>query len=250
MLRLTYVQRSAAGGSAEARYRAVASRWRQRVLAPYRWLFILVGGVPVAIVIARPSHSLLDWVCGLVLGASITMWIALADTPPAYIENWRMGADAEKRTARALAPLRRAGWQLAHDLQTERGNRDHIAIGPGGVFLLDTKCRDGVLKVEGDVVHVEREDDPDASYELHRLAPSIRGAARQLKKELDGHGTYVGWVQAVVVVWANFPQRVVEGDRVSFVHGDELADWLTSRPASPRAAQIARVGEIIANDAL
>jgi hypothetical protein len=30
------------------------------------------------------------------------------------------------------------------------------------------------------------------------------------------------WVQRGVVVWISFPQRVVAGDRVVFVHGSEL----------------------------
>lgn len=36
----------------------------------------------------------------------------------------------------------------------------------------------------------------------------------------------VGWVHSAVVLWAEFPARVVEGDRVTFLHGEELATWL------------------------
>jgi hypothetical protein len=38
-------------------------------------------------------------------------------------------------------------------------------------------------------------------------------------------------MQVVVVVWSSFPQRVVAGDRVVFVHGNELVQWLRSQPA-------------------
>ena len=30
-------------------------------------------------------------------------------------------------------------------------------------------------------------------------------------------------------MWAPFPQRVVESNRIVYVHGDELAGWLASR---------------------
>lgn len=37
------------------------------------------------------------------------------------------------------------------------------------------------------------------------------------------------WVTAVVVLWSPFPARVVEGNQIVFVHGDELARWLRAR---------------------
>jgi hypothetical protein len=33
-----------------------------------------------------------------------------------------------------------------------------------------------------------------------------------------------------VVFWSPFDARLVDGDKITFVHGDELAGWLRSRP--------------------
>ena len=49
------------------------------------------------------------------------------------------------------------------------------------------------------------------------------------------------WVTPVMVLWADFPQRVHE-ERCAYVHGDELLTWLRSRPqviAPSRVTQVA-----------
>ncbi len=40
-----------------------------------------------------------------------------------------------------LDALAADGWLTVHDVRTGRGNIDHIAIGPGGVFAIETKCK-------------------------------------------------------------------------------------------------------------
>jgi hypothetical protein len=50
-------------------------------------------------------------------------------------------------------------------------------------------------------------------------------------------------VSAVVVWWSPFEQRIAEGDRIAWVHGDELAAWLRQQP--PKLDQIVR-NEIVA----
>jgi Nuclease-related domain len=40
-----------------------------------------------------------------------------------------------------LAALERQGWAVLHDLAVprSRANIDHLVIGPGGVFVIDSK---------------------------------------------------------------------------------------------------------------
>ena len=35
-----------------------------------------------------------------------------------------------------------------------------------------------------------------------------------------------------MVIWSDFPQQLVEGDRITFVHGERLVPWLTQQQAS------------------
>ena len=59
--------------------------------------------------------------------------------------NYLLGYLGERAVAEALAPLLVQGYHLFHDLPAEAGNRkfniDHIAVGPTGVFVIETKTR-------------------------------------------------------------------------------------------------------------
>ncbi len=50
------------------------------------------------------------------------------------------GLEGEERTARELRRLRRLGWRVVHNLQFAYGDVDHIAIGPGGVAVIESKA--------------------------------------------------------------------------------------------------------------
>jgi hypothetical protein len=56
----------------------------------------------------------------------------------------------ERRTARLLSPLERHGWAVLHDLALpgSRANLDHLMIGPGGVFVIDSKQYRGRLQLD------------------------------------------------------------------------------------------------------
>jgi hypothetical protein len=63
---------------------------------------------------------------------------------------WRRGAAGERRTARLLNQLERQGWVVLHDLAIpgSRANLDHLVIGPGGVFVVDSKLYRGRLRLD------------------------------------------------------------------------------------------------------
>jgi hypothetical protein len=74
-------------------------------------------------------------------------------------EAYERGADGEQRTAAALAMLPASGWLVLHDVRWPGrafANIDHIVLGPGGIFVNDSKAwtgrvevRDGVLRQNG-----------------------------------------------------------------------------------------------------
>jgi hypothetical protein len=68
----------------------------------------------------------------------------------AHEENWRKGSEGEERAARRLdALLHGRGVLLVHDrrMPGSRANIDHLAIGPGGVTVIDTKRVKGTVRV-------------------------------------------------------------------------------------------------------
>jgi hypothetical protein len=54
-------------------------------------------------------------------------------------QRWRVGQRSERIVQRRLRGLARRGWVIAHDVDRFRGNVDHLAIGPRGVFAIETK---------------------------------------------------------------------------------------------------------------
>jgi hypothetical protein len=71
----------------------------------------------------------------------------------------------------------------------------------------------------------------------------MKGAAAALADDLHRATTHTAWVTPVVVIWAPFEQRSLDDHGVSWVHGDELRDWLADQPlklADGRRGQLAQ----------
>lgn len=239
-----------AGRGARAKYDEVSGRWRKRVFKRVRWVFVGLA-VPLIVGTGLAQHRMWIWLFGVALGALMAVYIALRDSPPGYIENWRTGFEGERRTARVLAPLRRDGYVLLHDLvdrrtggQDRKGNIDHVVVSRGGVFLLDSKWLGGEASIDADVVHVQRRDDDDDSYDLHKLACGMRGRAVRLQGDI-AQQTGVEWVQPVVVFWNRFEAEVDKGNNIVFVHGDHLVEWLREQKPTMTTERVAHVAACI-----
>jgi hypothetical protein len=60
---------------------------------------------------------------------------------PTEADSWRVGAVGERIVAGELARLSRYGWRVLHSIPLPQINADidHLLIGPGGVFTINTK---------------------------------------------------------------------------------------------------------------
>lgn len=102
-------------------------------------------------------------------------------------ELWERGAAGEAATARALAALPLNRWTVLHDVRwpgRRFANIDHVVVGPGGVFVIDSKnwsgrveVRDGVLRQNG--YRREREVAAAADSGL-AVAKAVRGLGPRL----------------------------------------------------------------------
>jgi len=137
------------GGSAQAKWRQLrAAEWAVWTRSlPWRVATILAigsGGGVLGSLLAPPL--------GLVLGglaAIVATWVLRFRPSPDAVA-WRRGAAGERRTARLLDPLARHGWAVLHDLAIpgSQANLDHLVIGPGGVFVIDSKQYRGRLQLD------------------------------------------------------------------------------------------------------
>jgi hypothetical protein len=112
------------------------------------------------------------------------MWVAFRETPPRYVEQWRDGAEGERKTEKALQPLEKAGWTVVHDIQQRYGNYDHVAVGPNGVYLLDSKNLEGVVEIKNAMPHLNRLHDPEARNVLEQIRPQALAAAAAIKEAI------------------------------------------------------------------
>jgi hypothetical protein len=64
------------------------------------------------------------------------------------IGRWARGARGERQVGAILERLSAAGWQALRDVSLGRGNIDHVLVGPGGIFTIETKSQRGRLRLE------------------------------------------------------------------------------------------------------
>ncbi len=85
------------------------------------------------------------------LGALGGFLARVIDEPPSTT-SWRQGAIGERHTAQRLAKhLEGSGVRLLHDRRVPRhgqANIDHIAVGPAGVLVIDSKSHRGKVKTD------------------------------------------------------------------------------------------------------
>lgn len=104
---------------------------------------------------------------------------------------YSQGAEGERLVAQTLGFLERYGWVALHDVHwpgRPQANIDHIAVGPGGVVVIDAKnwtgdvaIRDGVLRQNGFSRARETTAAADATSAVtSRLAPQHRTATHAL----------------------------------------------------------------------
>jgi Nuclease-related domain len=212
------------GGSAQA-------RWRRLRLAEWAaWIRTLPWRVAATLGIGAGAglvSGLLAIRLGLVLGglAAVAAGWGLRFRPSPDAVAWRRGVAGERRTAQLLGQLERHGWAVLHDLAVPRSqaNIDHLVIGPGGVFVIDSKQYRG-----------RRQLDPSGRlwHGRYPLAPTLRAVeyeADQAARVLPDPGMAV--VPIVAVHGARVPWGKVVSDGVPVLAARRLPSMLRALPA-------------------
>jgi hypothetical protein len=189
--------------------RVLRLRYLRRML-PMAWMPVVAGlcfSAPVVLLL----HGTVQWVLLGVIASSM-VWIQLACLIAfAGAGNLVIGRQAERSTADVLRHMRRQGWSVMHNASLGRGRDiDHVAIGPSGVLVIETKWRRDLT-------------DQDLEWAAVQVRQSQREVHGVLRAHLDGAP-----VVPLVVVWgptdpAELPDYVAG---VSVVHGQQLAGWL------------------------
>jgi len=234
-----------AGEGAARKYEELTQAWLRRNRGRFLILAAVFAPLVIGANLAAARWSSLRWSAGLVTGMVVAMFVIARMSPPPWIENWQDGAIGEQWTGRALRELESQGWRIFHDLAATHGNIDHVVVGPGGVFLLDSKRWRGSVTIEEDSAVVRRVEAPDLYWRFTSTA-HVKALAAEVSQAIRARTRATVWVTPVIVVWGEFAQ-VVGGDTVKFVHGDALARWLQDQPACIAPGRVEQIAEAVAS---
>ncbi len=163
---------------------------------------------------------------------------------PASVQAWRQGAEGEIATARALAwRLHRSDVVLLHDRRIPgrgRANIDHIAIGPGGVTVIDSKSSRGTVQLGSAGINQRHRvlliNGRDRTSQLNALERQITRVAAALRR----HG--VGDVGVLGALCFPFMRR-------SWLHASRARDGLITFDDPAHIAKLAnRPGRLLPTD--
>jgi Nuclease-related domain len=160
--------------------------------------------------------------------APMRTWLARLSGAHTEERAWRIGAHGEKLVAERLISLRRRdpSWGFLHAIPVgERGSDiDHLVVGPGGVFTLNTKNHPGGrIWVGGEAAMVNGHRVPyvrNSRYEARRAGRLLSRAA----------GMQVAVVPLVVFVGLPDITVATAPDGVHILRARSLVDWLLRQP--------------------
>ncbi|MEX0789259.1 MAG: nuclease-related domain-containing protein [Actinomycetota bacterium] len=125
-----------------------------------------------------------------------------------WLESWRIGAEGEQKTASHLTGLEQAGFIVRHDRRVPGygGNVDHIAIGPTGVWVIETKSYRGRVEVHGDRLEVNGQRRDGTVDQVYKEAIAVQIAlgdrlsslAVTVVPVLCFHRAKLGWTEKAV----------------------------------------------------
>jgi hypothetical protein len=146
---------------------------------------------------------------------------------------YEKGALGEQQTANALAMLPASGWFTLHDLRwpgKRFANIDHVVVGPGGLFVIDSKAWSGRVEVRDGVLRQNGYKRESAVAEAAAAAMAVAGQVPGLDPYLAkpvlcfvGDHRIEGWARDVMLCTPH-----------------NLVAMLTSRPPVMDAARVRR----------
>ncbi len=153
---------------------------------------------------------------------------------------WRKGAEGEEFVGPKLDKLKEHGWHVLHSVPVGKGESDidHVVIGPGGVFTINTKMHAGkkiwVAKYQ---MRVSGQPVPYLRNSKHEAAR----AARLLTKQV---GFPVSAMGVVVVLTGTLIPEVTYRDKpddVRVLDKWDIPKWFRKRPVVLSAQQVEAV---------
>jgi hypothetical protein len=151
---------------------------------------------------------------------------------------WTKGAEGEEKVGRWLAKLP-PPWKVWHDLPigTKGANVDHVVIGPGGVFSINTKKHGGKVWLSPRSLLV-------SGKKTSHLPKAVKEAAR-VQKRLNELGVPdVAVCPVLAIICTEWKVKKAPED-VVVLFNRELLRWLKKRRTVLDDAQLLRIATAV-----
>jgi Nuclease-related domain len=203
--------------------RSIVQRLRMRTL-------VTLGALAVATTVMGRRFG---WHDPRFLGAEVGLLAAIfviSRYVLPLVERHDRGAAGEEQVGGVLDGLSGSGWHAIHDVSLGRGNVDHIAIGPGGVFTIETKSHAGPVQVG-------------------RVHGAVLGQAQAQRRAIErATGAHVEPLLVYSRAWVDRPLSRRKGVRV--VPARMLRGYLERQPRRLEEEEIAAVRARVARAVL
>jgi hypothetical protein len=167
-------------------------------------------------------------------GARAIAPLRIVAAAAAQVHGWAATTEGRRRTAQVLRSLDPAAWQVTRNMRLpDGGHADHLAVGPTGVYLLVSRAWQGVVTVDHKGATITPEGRPAAAWTARGQHCSLAPAAAALGRALSTAGRSTAAPQAVVVIWAPFPEGLAVSGGITYVAGDRLVSWMSDQRRRP-----------------
>lgn len=221
------------GASAQQEYERRKRLNRERIRR--QWPFAVGVTLVVTFVIYLLVQAWLNATWGALAAAVVALGLLAAFVESPRMQAWQTGAEGERRTARYLDGLAEAGFVVLHDRRVPGygGNLDHVAIGPTGVWAIETKNVAGKVEIDGDALKIRGYRQDRMVDQVYREAAAVQVA---LGRALMAVGVSVTPVICVHRAELPFFNKTVRGVRLA--SGPQLVRLLRSGDAVLSAEQV------------
>ena len=182
------------------------------------FLGVFACGFSAALILRWPEVGALALVCSL----AFILWSLMKGLK--HVERFFKGARGEERVAGILKTLP-GSYHVFNDFAVGRKHVDHVVVGPGGVFSIETKFWRGKVTVEdGHVLLDGQLPDREPLKQALREAETVRAALSSagwngmvtpvLAFASDSFSAHRAEIRGVVMINSNELKTSFESDRV------------------------------------
>jgi len=192
----------------------------------------------------RPSPCPVVFSIGAVLGCAFATWrIWRLYT---WVKPRVLGLQGERAVGQELEELREKGYRVFHDIVGDGHNIDHVLVGPGGVFAIETKTHRKPARGQSKIVFDGEKVTINGHTPDRNPVHQVQAAARELKGIVHSTTGRDVKVQPVLLYPGWFVQPLPRGSALWVLNPKAPPSFLDKEPGRLAPEDIALVAYGIA----